>query len=288
MDIPLQEHIDAVLSVALSPDGRHIVSGLSDHTICIWDSQTGAQVGNPLKGHTSRVNLAVAFSPDGKYIVSGSSDHTICIWDAQTSSIVGNPLQGHTDQVWSVAFSPDGRHIVSGSSDHTVCIWDAQTGAQVDILQGHTSSVNSVTFSPDGRHIVSGSDDDNIQIWQVERNVEVNHYLGEHTQHLISFPPIYTPSSILSYIHNAKDTATISMVDKDCQVLGHGLHLKKNGWIIGQNGELLLWVPPSYHPFTWYTPWTNLIISCHPKLDLCRMTHGSAWAECFSSSTHHS
>jgi len=130
---------------------------------------------------------------------------------------------------------------------------------------------------------VSGSHDHTIQIWEAERNVEVNHYLGEHSQHLAAFSPICTSFSLLSCIHHAESIATMSIVNQACQALGHGLYLHQDGWIVDQNGQLLLWVPPSYHPFTWYTPWTNLIISCHPKLDLCRMAHGSAWAKCFSS-----
>ena len=159
-----QGHTASVQSVAFSPDGRHIVSSSHDHTICMWDAQTGAQVGNPLQMHTSSA-LSVVFSPNGRYIVSGSYDHKIYIWDAQTGDQVGSPLHGHTSVVESVAFSPNGRHIVSGSWDHTICIWDAHIGAQVgNPLQGHTDSVKSVAFSPDGKHIVSGSEDQTICI----------------------------------------------------------------------------------------------------------------------------
>ena len=121
---PRNEHVlqcgSLVNSVALSPDGRCIVSGSwGSNTIQVWDAQTGGQVGNPLQGHTSSVN-SVAFSPDGRHIVSGSKDNTIQVWVTQTGGQVGNPLQGHTSSVNSVAFSPDGRHIVSGSWDDTI------------------------------------------------------------------------------------------------------------------------------------------------------------------------
>ena len=126
----LQGHKEDVISVAFSPDGRHIVSGSYDWTVQLWDAQTGGQVGNPLRGHTSSV-CSVAFSPNGRYIVSGSHDRTIRLWDAWMGCQVGNPLQGHTSSVRSVTFSPDGRYIVSGSSDSTIQLWDAQTGGQV-------------------------------------------------------------------------------------------------------------------------------------------------------------
>ena len=40
----LRGHSDPVLSVAYSPDGKHIVSGSEDLTVKVWDSQTGKEV----------------------------------------------------------------------------------------------------------------------------------------------------------------------------------------------------------------------------------------------------
>ena len=73
-------HNDSVKSVAFSPDGKHIVSGSYDKTICVWDAETGAMVTGPLQGHSHLVN-SVAFSPDGNHIVSGYGDKTIQVSD---------------------------------------------------------------------------------------------------------------------------------------------------------------------------------------------------------------
>jgi WD40 repeat protein len=70
---PLQGYTDWVWSVAISPDGKHIVSGSDDKTILVWNMETCKQFSAPLRGHTGWVQC-VAISPDGKRIVSGSSD----------------------------------------------------------------------------------------------------------------------------------------------------------------------------------------------------------------------
>ncbi len=51
----LEGHTDLVTSVAFSPDGKHIVSGSDDNTVHLWDAESGASLGEPLKGDTNGV-----------------------------------------------------------------------------------------------------------------------------------------------------------------------------------------------------------------------------------------
>ena len=117
----------SVHSIALSPDGQHIVSGLRNGTVCVWNAMTGEMVAGPFHGHSELVN-SVAFSPDGQHIASGSDDQTIHVWNAMTGETVAGPFTGHSGSVTSVAFSPDGQHIASGSDDQTIQVWKIMTG----------------------------------------------------------------------------------------------------------------------------------------------------------------
>ena len=263
------------------------MSGSPDSTIRLWDAQTGGQVGNPLQGHTSSV-WSVAFSPDGRHIVSGSSDSTIRLWDTQTGVQVGNPLQGHTDSVWSVAFSSDGNHIVSGSSDKTIQLWDAQTGEKVgNPLQGHTDSVRSVAFSPDGRHIVSGSSDSTIQLWDAHIGGTTERCLPNEMLKckpaFVAPPPICFSSYAEHALHNSQSLfLDSSSMIKDFRDL---VCLQNDGWIVGPNKKLLLWIPSFYYSSFHYTPWTRLVMPRGTlELDLSRMAHGTAWSKCYSPS----
>lgn len=112
--------------IAISPDGRRIVSGSDDETVRVWDIETGAQVLGPLVGHVDYVS-SVAISPDGRRIASGSGDETVRVWDVETGAQVLSPFEGHTGWVNSVVFSPDGRHVVSGSHDCSIRIWELPT-----------------------------------------------------------------------------------------------------------------------------------------------------------------
>jgi hypothetical protein len=64
----LEGHDDSVLSVAFSFDGKRIISGSGDHTVRMWDAETGAEL-HVFRGHRDGA-CSVAFSHDGKRIVS--------------------------------------------------------------------------------------------------------------------------------------------------------------------------------------------------------------------------
>jgi WD40 repeat protein len=73
--------------VAVSADGRRIVSGGEDRTVKVWDAQTGQDL-LALQGHTGWV-YSVAVSADGRRIVSGGGDRNnrggpgeVKVWDA--------------------------------------------------------------------------------------------------------------------------------------------------------------------------------------------------------------
>ncbi|OKH51781.1 NACHT and WD repeat domain-containing protein [Scytonema sp. HK-05] len=157
----LKGHSGSVNSVAISTDGKTIVSGADDGTVRLWNQQ-GQPMGQPLKGHSISVT-AVAISTDGKTIVSGADDG-IRLWNQQGQPM-GQPLKGHSGYVMSVAISTDGKTIVSGGDDGTVRLWNQQGQPMGQPLKGHSGSVNSVAISTDGKTIVIGGDDGTVRLW---------------------------------------------------------------------------------------------------------------------------
>jgi hypothetical protein len=67
-----------VLGMALSPDGRRLLTGHEDKTVRLWDVTTGKEL-QRFEGHTDRV-ICVAFSQDGVRGLSGSADGTVRLW----------------------------------------------------------------------------------------------------------------------------------------------------------------------------------------------------------------
>ncbi|MCI0556007.1 MAG: hypothetical protein L0287_34115, partial [Anaerolineae bacterium] len=82
---PLNKHIDTVIGLAFSPDGKILASSSRDNSIILWDVQTHQSIAQPFTGHKGII-WSVAFSPDGKTLASTSDDKTIILWDVDPSS----------------------------------------------------------------------------------------------------------------------------------------------------------------------------------------------------------
>jgi WD40 repeat protein len=67
-----------VSSAIFSANGSRLATTSWDHTLRLWDTETGALVGT-IRGHDGDFGDA-AFSPDGRELVTGSWDHTARVW----------------------------------------------------------------------------------------------------------------------------------------------------------------------------------------------------------------
>ncbi len=67
-------------AVAFNPDGDLLAIAGADRTVRLWNTATGQPHGQPLTGHTDRVN-GVAFSPDGTLLAIAGYDNTARLWN---------------------------------------------------------------------------------------------------------------------------------------------------------------------------------------------------------------
>lgn len=179
----------AVWSVALSPDGKTLMSGGDHNDIQLWNIGKG-QLVRTLSDHRDQV-WTIALGPKGKLLASASADCTIKLWEVATGKLL-RTFAAHPATVWSVAISPDGRLLVSGSEDQTLKVWNIKTGKLVRTLTGHSSPVRSVAISPNGQTIASASGDKTIKVWELQTGKLVR-TLNGHSGRVISIA--FSPSS---------------------------------------------------------------------------------------------
>jgi len=182
----LAGHSWTVLSVAVTPDGRRVVSGAVDKTVRVWDLERGEEL-LVLAGHTGSV-LAAAITPDSRKVISGSEDGTLRVWDLESGELRGTLRQSETERaisgkahaggILAVAVTPDGRRVVSASKDWTLKVWDLETGEMLHTLRGHQGWIEAVAVTSDGRRAVSASLDRTLRVWDLERGLELDRLYG--------------------------------------------------------------------------------------------------------------
>ncbi|MFB2891790.1 caspase family protein [Aerosakkonemataceae cyanobacterium BLCC-F50] len=159
----LENHSDAVISVAFRHDGQIIASASLDNTINLW-SRNG-QLIRTLKGHKGMV-YDVKFSPDDRIIASASEDKTIKLWKSSDGKLI-RTIKGDINEIQRISFSPDGKVIASASQDSSnIRLWRISDGQLIRTLIGDSTYVSNISFSPNGQIIVSGNADGTIKIWK--------------------------------------------------------------------------------------------------------------------------
>jgi eukaryotic-like serine/threonine-protein kinase len=161
------DHQSAVTSIALSRDGRYLVSVDVSANIRVRDRESGRCYNLP--GLPERQD-AIALSRDGQWMAVGgmldAHKAAIKLWDTKSWTEVKS-LPNVDSSPRAIAFSPDSRKLVAGLDDDMVRIWDITTETSRS-LAGHRKAVEDVAFSPDGSLIASASRDTTIRIWDAE------------------------------------------------------------------------------------------------------------------------
>jgi len=153
-------------SVAIMPDGRHILAGGHLNIIALLDIETGLAT-MCFGGHPGWVTSLV-MSPDGKRVVSGDIHGNVILWELCTGSVV-RMIEGCRDTtVCSVDLAADGRQVVSCNSGGTIVLSDVESGKTLRTFQVSERGCLMAAATPDGSGILSTSSDDPVALWQVE------------------------------------------------------------------------------------------------------------------------
>ncbi|MBE9092891.1 serine/threonine-protein kinase [Tychonema sp. LEGE 07203] len=174
----LADRENPVWAVAVTPNGRVIVSGNNDGTISLLHKRHG-KVLKTIAAHLGPV-WSVAVSPDGRTIASGGADGTTKLWNFYSGKLI-RTLDGDKDGVFSVVFSPDGRALASVGKDKTLKLWEVEGGAELETLKRVFDEVQSVAFSPDRETLAIGSSDGKIEMWNWQTG-ELKETLWGHSE----------------------------------------------------------------------------------------------------------
>ncbi|MGE0529588.1 MAG: protein kinase, partial [Bdellovibrionales bacterium] len=168
VDQQIHAHDGGVFALAVSQDGKKILTGGLDETIRVWCTETWREL-LCLEDDVGPV-LSLSMSASGNWAASSSlrlfqEDMVVQLWDLRTGQ-QRRRMKGHRKEVRSVALATDARKVASASADQTIRIWTLdKEGTPSRVLRGHTDQVSSVFFISNGSTLLSGSLDGTIKLW---------------------------------------------------------------------------------------------------------------------------
>ncbi len=147
-------HLDSpVEAIALTPDGRKVITGRQAGRLHIWDAETERGFDLPPQG-TKVTSLAV--SPDGRVFASGTEGGVIRLWDTSLLGSIGQTCK-LAGAVTALAFDPDGRLLAIGGDDGTIRLWEVPHPKALGFPLRVNHPVQTVTFGEDGRRLLIGT-----------------------------------------------------------------------------------------------------------------------------------
>jgi WD40 repeat protein len=166
---PADQTNHAFNSIAISPDGRHIVAGSWEGTAVLWDATTG-KILRQYQSNSGGID-SVAISHDGLKLLTGTAESKAILWDIDSGKQL-RTLRCTTDEyehhVSSVAFSPDDRRALAGA-DKSTFLFDVSNGATLRIFGSSDNQTYAVAFSPDGQRVLAAGSRD----WESQRETKL-------------------------------------------------------------------------------------------------------------------
>lgn len=209
-------HKKQIVSMAVSKNGRYLLSASQDDIIILWDLAEKKEVKRILKqgmgvrgvafgADDSKIyiafpltvyeydingwentaiyegykngNYSIAVSYDGKYFATGSKNGDIYITDISKQEIVST-LKAGMEHIISVDFAGEKNMLISGSYDKTVRVYDISKNKLVKEFSIFNDAVRSVRFDNMGTRAVIASDDGQVVVYNIQTGVYENKSYG--------------------------------------------------------------------------------------------------------------
>lgn len=154
-----KDHEKNILALALSSDGKYLVSGGCDKLVRVWDAEKNELL-ESFSGHRDTIT-SLAFRLRSHMLFTGSLDRSIKHWNLTEMGYV-ETLFGHQGEVNGLD-SLYKERVVSCGRDRSVRMWKIPEETQL-VFYGNSGSMDCVKMIND-EYYVTGGDDGSLSLW---------------------------------------------------------------------------------------------------------------------------
>jgi len=244
LDINMNKYLD----ILLAPDGLTVI--FTEPVLCYsWNHETAQFDRIHFTDEAHLDGYSGTYSPDGKLFAC--KDRDVRVWDTRTGQLCGKPIT--MPGVNEIALSPAlndqslGVRLIAVRYYHTIALFDVYTG---HLYVQCWNPENLRNIGNKGRHMTFIGDRTKLASYHDNRPTRIYDIVG-----------------LASKRRNAAH---------GCEPVPQDV---RNGWAVGQDDELLFWVPLE-HRKDLCLPHVEMIWGRSTKVDLSRFRYGSKWTEC--------
>ncbi|RSH81825.1 uncharacterized protein EHS24_008018 [Apiotrichum porosum] len=157
---------DRVKSVDFHPTEPHVICGLYNGQVKIWNYET--QTDLKTFEVTDVPVRCVKYIARKNWFVSGSDDFQLRVYNLSTGEKITS-FEAHPDYIRCLTVHPTLSLVLTGSDDMTIKCWDWDKGWRcVQIFEGHTHYIMALAFNPkDPQTFASACLDHTVKVWSL-------------------------------------------------------------------------------------------------------------------------
>jgi WD40 repeat protein len=263
-----------VNAIVMSRDDRQFITAHSDHTIRIWDRDSGREI-QKLTGHQESVEC-IALSKDGKLLYSGDSNGTIKEWviadntcqktfksyvNIECLSLSENEQVLYAVDVGGIIYewkideanyyikslgeysthemllNENGKFLYSASNDGRINRWTLDDNTCQLIIETHQESISGLALSADRKFLYSGDRNGIIKQWKLSDGICQKTFQGH--QRSVDTISLSRDGKMLysgSYDGTIKEW---QVDDGSCQRTFNGLHHSGKAIILSRDDQMI-------------------------------------------------
>ena len=152
-------------AVAVTVDGKSIVSGWSDNKIRAYSPQSGKLIYTINDAHNKGVT-AIATTNDGQHLISGGGEGQVRVWlVSAVKQRMQEAMKEHKGSVTCIKVRKNDEECVTASTDGSCIIWDLKRFVRNQVIFANTL-FKAICYRPDECQIITAGTDRKIAYWE--------------------------------------------------------------------------------------------------------------------------